>query len=90
MYKVIGPCDWGLIFKGASVERKEENLDLLDMSDSEKKDFMLIDVILRMGALEKLLIDKGISNEEEIQQYMTSSHTMLAEKYIKSLQGEED
>lgn len=67
--------------------KNDENDVILEMTDEEKKDYMLIDLVLRMGALEKLIIDKNIASKEEIQQYLVSSHTMLAENFLETLKN---
>ena len=72
------------------MESKKEILDIIDMTEEERKEFMLVDVLLRVGALEKLLIDKGISSREEIQEYLTSSHSQLAETYLKKIQEDKE
>jgi hypothetical protein len=63
--------------------------DKADFPDSEKdqqlfreerRDHVLIEILMRLSSLERLIIDKGLIDEKELLAYIQSSYDLLMEQ----------
>lgn len=53
----------------------KENLNTAE----ERRDFALIEILMRLSALEKILVDKGVINTEDLLGYIKNSVNELIE-----------
>jgi len=51
--------------------------------DNNAKDLLLIETIVKLAAINKLLVKKGLLNDEEIQETMTTISKDLVEEFKK-------
>lgn len=51
--------------------------------DNNVKDLLLIETIVKLAAINKLLVKKGLLNDEEIQETMTAISKDLVEEFKK-------
>ncbi len=54
-----------------------------DQMDNDAKDLMLIETMVKVAAINKLLVKKGIINDDEIYEVMTAISKDLVEEFKK-------
>jgi hypothetical protein len=54
-----------------------ENLE--NLSSEERRDYALIEILMRLSALEKVLVDKGVINAKDLLDYIKNSANALIE-----------
>jgi len=50
-----------------------------NLNTEERRDYALIEILMRLSALEKILVDKGIINAEDLLGYIKNSVNTLIE-----------
>jgi len=53
--------------------------DNKQLNTEERRDYALIEILMRLSALEKILVDKGIVNAEDLLGYIKNSVNALIE-----------
>lgn len=59
-------------FPGLEEEHRQLSLE-------ERRDHVLIEILMRLSSLERLIIDKGLIEEEEFVTYIKNSYDLLME-----------
>lgn len=50
-----------------------------NLNTEERRDYALIEILMRLSALEKILVDKGIVNADDLLVYIKNSVNVLTE-----------
>lgn len=59
--------------------KKNKDQDSPNMTNEERKDYAIIEILMRLSALEKVLVEKDIVKQEELIKYIKSSTDTLLE-----------